>query len=76
MGTMATMGVSGDEKMTWDANNESQVIRARTKFQELLAKGYKAFTSKDIAGQRKGEEIKEFDKGAERLIMVPPLAGG
>lgn len=73
---MAIMGRKGDEKMTWDAKNDIQVNRAREKFAEYKKKGYRIYVSKDIAGQRKGEEMLEFDPQAERIIVVPPMQGG
>ena len=76
LGEMRIMGTVGDEKLTWDHADDIQIQTAKKKFQELLSKGYKAFISKDIAGQKKGEQITEFDPTAERLIMVPAMAGG
>jgi hypothetical protein len=76
MGVMRIMGLSGDDKLTWDHNDDLQTKKARTRFAELLEKGFRAYISKDIAGSLKGERITEFDPTAERLIMVPPMAGG
>lgn len=73
---MRVMGLSGDEKITWDHGDDIQIKKARDKFAALLKQGYKAFVSKDIAGSKKGEEVKEFDATAERLILVPPMQGG
>lgn len=77
LGFMKIMGPQGDEKMTWDQNDDVQVKKARDKFNEMLKDGkYRAYVSKDIAGQRKGEEVFEFPRTAERLIMVPDFVGG
>lgn len=70
------MGVKGDEKLTWDSEDDLQIKKAQTRFKELIGKGYKMFVSKDIAGSKRGEQISEFDPNAERIIAVPPMAGG
>lgn len=73
---MRIMGASGDDKITWNHEDDLETKTAANKFKELIGKGYKAFISKNVAGTRKGEQITEFDPTAERLIMVPPIAGG
>jgi hypothetical protein len=73
-GTMAVMGVFGDQKIGWDSDVPNEVEAARKTFNELTKKGYFAFA---IRGEnKKGEQIKEFDPQAERLIMAPPVRGG
>lgn len=74
MGTMKVMGPMGDQKIAWDADDSSQVTRARTRFAELIAKGHKAFLM-DSTG-KKGKPLDEFDPSAGAILMVPQLVGG
>jgi len=74
MGTMAIMGKEGDVKVTWDPDNTKEVEAAKKTFSENIAKGFKAFRMYD--GEKKGTELKEFDKYAEKVLFVVPLAGG
>jgi hypothetical protein len=73
-GEMAVMDRSGDLKVMWDSDKEDEVDAARSQFDALLKKGYAAFKVDKKGGQ--GEQIKKFDPTAEKLIMVPALAGG
>ena len=72
---MAVMGEPGDTKHIWDKRKEEEVEAARTLFKALTKKGYRAFhvTGKD---GEKGEQMNEFDPNAERVILVPQMAGG
>ena len=69
------LGESGDTKIIWDKRKEDEVDAAKATFKALTKKGYRAFhvTGKD---GEKGEEMKEFDATAERLILVPQMSGG
>lgn len=65
---------NGDDRITWDKENGNQAKEAKVKFNELLGKGYMAF-SVDNEGQ-KNRRIKEFDVDAEEIIMVPKTVKG
>jgi hypothetical protein len=65
----------GDFRSEWDHKNSDQTEAARKQFIDLKAKGYKAFRI-DPKSSEKGEVLKEFDPKAEKIIMVPPFAGG
>jgi len=71
MGELSVMGREGDRKLTWAEENETEVEAARTTFEKLVGKGYAAFR---VNGQT--DRVREFDSKAERLILVPPMAGG
>ena len=73
MGQMRVMGLSGDDKYIWDADDPASVKEAQTKFDNFKKKGYKIW---GIKGQGKGEPMEHFDKFAEKMIVVPPMAGG
>ena len=71
---IAVLDSTGDTKRVWDKNNEDEVEDARASFDRLKKKGYVAFhVGKD---GEKTEQMRTFDASAERVIMVPPLAGG
>jgi hypothetical protein len=64
----------GDVKYEWDPNNSVEVDQARQHFNTMLAQRYAAFSM-----TRKGEKderIHAFDPEAERILFVPPIAGG
>lgn len=68
------MGKEGDTKVIWSAENEDEVAQAKKTFTDLLKKGFLAFSVKKDGD--KGEQVKEFDPAAEKLILVPRMAGG
>ena len=49
----------GDERLVWDKENGKEAKEAKAKFEELLKKGYTAF-SVDFKG-KKNRKIEEFD---------------
>lgn len=65
---------AGDERLVWDSNNGKEAKEAKSKFVELLGKGYSAY-SVDIEG-KKNRRIDEFDVEAEEILMIPPTAKG
>ncbi len=71
---MAVMGPGGDTKIIWDADNDDEVKNARTSFDALQKKGFSAF--KVNRKGDKSEQIRTFDPEAEKIILVPQMAGG
>ncbi len=71
----AIMGEIGDTKHIWDRNKASEVEAARTLFDALTRKGYRAFRCVGKDGAQ-GEQMREFDPEAERMILVPQMQGG
>ena len=69
------MGRQGDTKLIWAPDNADEVANAKRTFDDLRKKGFLAFAVKGEKGA-KGEQIREFDKDAARIIMAPPMAGG
>lgn len=65
---------AGDTNLMWDANNPDEVSAMKATFDKLKKKGYLAFSVR--AKGEKGEQIKEFDPKAAKLIMAPPMQGG
>lgn len=74
IGEMRVLGAEGDTKHIWDSENEDQVKAAKKLYDELTGKNYVAFQV-DKKGE-KGEKMKEFDKYAEKMILVPMIKGG
>lgn len=65
---------TGHTRITWDSDKRDEIENARRTFDELTKKGYKAFRVKKDGGE--GEAMKAFDADAEKMILVPPIAGG
>lgn len=64
----------GDERIVWDKEDGYKGMAAKKKFEELLGKGYKAY-SVDANG-KKNRRIKEFDVDAEEILLVPKTVKG
>lgn len=75
IGEMATMDRTGDTKVIWDSKNADEVENAQKQFDTLVkVKKFAAFAvNKDGT---KSEQIRAFDATLEKIIFVPPLAGG
>jgi hypothetical protein len=65
----------GDTKVMWNKGNSDEIEAARATYDSLIAKGFSAF-SMDADGARAGTRLREFDPSAERIVMVPRMAGG
>lgn len=74
-GLMHTLDRSGDTRVMWDRGNPDEVTTARRTFTDLTRKGYLAYRAEGKQGER-GEQIREFDPAAERIILVKPNVGG
>ncbi len=72
---MAVLDRTGDTKIIWSKDSPDEVANAKRTFDDLRKKGYAAFTVKGKDGE-KGEQIREFDAQAERMILVPQMVGG
>lgn len=71
---MEIMDHTGDTKKTWDPTKPVEVEDARRSFEELRKKGYAAYKVNEDGTS--GEQIREFDPQAGRVILRPPMAGG
>lgn len=72
---MAVMGAAGDTKYHWDASKPAEVEAARRQFEFFMNdKKYAAFRMSRDGAQ--GEQIREFDPNAGRIIFAPPMQGG
>lgn len=75
VGCLSTLDRTGDTRVMWDSRNKAEVKAAKDQFETLLASGYMAYKAEGKEGL-KGEQIREFDKKAERIILVKPPVGG
>jgi hypothetical protein len=67
---------SGDLRKIWNAANADEVEDARRSFEHLVkGKKYLAFRV-NPEDNSKGDQIREFDPDAGKMILVPPVAGG
>jgi len=71
---MAVMDSTGDSKQIWNINNPDEVEAARSAFNSLREKGYRAFHVK--ADGEAGTRMDTFEPTAGKLIMIPQLKGG
>jgi len=69
------MDRSGDVKKIWDPAKAVEVDDARRSFEDLTKKGYKAFHCSNEKGDQ-GDQMKEFDPKAGRVIFISPMVGG
>jgi hypothetical protein len=74
MGKLQIMGKEGDVKVEWNPDNKTEVEIAEKQFNDLKKKGFSAFRMYD--GGKKGRALDSFDKFAEKILFVPPMAGG
>lgn len=72
--TMSILDPTGHSEIKWDAENEDEVEVAKEHFKKLKKKNYLSFKA-DKKGEQ-GEQITEFNKKHEHIIMVPQLRGG
>jgi len=71
---MKILNANGDDRIVWDRDNGFEAMEAKKKFEDLLRKGYKAYSVGPDG--KKGRRIKEFDVDAEDIIMVPKTSKG
>lgn len=65
----------GHDEIIWDRHYKDQIEEARTKFYELVNKGYKPFLRKKD-GTLFTRQMTAFDPNAEEIIMVSPTVPG
>jgi len=73
---IAVMSGAGDLRKVWNAANADEVEDARRSFNHLVKdKKYLAFRV-NPENNNKGEQMREFDPDAGKMILIPPVAGG
>jgi hypothetical protein len=72
---MSELNESGDTRVIWDSENEDEVAAARATFDKLTKNGKFAAFQVKTKGE-KGERMRDFDPEAEKIILVPQIAGG
>lgn len=71
---MSVMNKTGDVKVEWDPAITGEVDIAREVFNAHKKKGHAMFRMTKSGGR--GERIEEFDRYAEKIVVVPPVQGG
>ena len=71
-GTLRILGPSGDVALTWEDVTDDKFTEAKTKFGELMEKGFSAF---EMGKDKKGKQVKSFNPDAD-TVLVPRLVGG
>jgi hypothetical protein len=74
-GALIVPDATGHAKYEWDKEDPADVEEMRKIFNQKKALGFSAYRIDPKTGD-KGSIIKEFDPTAERVILVPPMAGG
>lgn len=74
MGTVKSLSRKGDVEIKWNIDKEDEVKTAKELFDKKLKERWSAFEDKGKG--TKGTKVTEFNKWAERIILVPPLSGG
>lgn len=70
---MKITGTEGDTRISWSPNRADEVENARRTFDNLMAKGYKAF---EMGEDGRGDPLDEFNPEISDMILVPPMVGG
>jgi hypothetical protein len=65
---------SGDTKLIWNIENDTEVGVAEAAFKKLTKKGFTAFSVKKNGDP--GSKITEFDPSLEKMILIPQMQGG
>jgi hypothetical protein len=62
-GMLAILDTTGDSRIIWDPGNDDEVAAAKNQFDELIKKGFRAFSV-----NRKGDKDKQ--------VRTPAIVGG
>jgi len=74
MGEMRIMDRAGDSVLAWNPEELEEVREAEARFNELVVRG--RHTAFDIVEGGKAKQLKVFNPDAEKIVMVPRVAGG
>ena len=75
MGQLVMMGSGGHKTLEWDVTKPETVAAAREKVDQFI-RIEKGTVYRMLPDGTQGERITSFDEKAERLILVPQMAGG
>jgi hypothetical protein len=77
MGEMKVMGREGDTKIIWDSDNDAECDNAEAQFDRLVnEEGFLAFEVTKTGRKDKNKQVRKFDPGMGKLILIPPAQGG
>lgn len=66
---------AGDEPLTYDPAQESEVQAAKDRVGVYLGAGYALFAV-DSSDRTGGRRLRAFDPAVKEAVLVPPLVGG
>ncbi len=73
-GLLHILDPTGDQQVTWNRNDPTQVDIAMAAYNDAIRRGYMGY--KVTADGRRGEVLRQFDRAAERIILAPAMQGG
>jgi hypothetical protein len=73
--TLSILDRTGDTRIEWNPRNDDEVKVAEEAFNKAV-KTLKMLAYRVKAGGGAGEQIKTFDRWAERIICKPQTVGG
>ena len=74
-GMLCVLGQEGDTKITWSKKNKDEVANAKRTFNNFVnKKKFAAFSVSKLG--RKSKKITKFDPNIQKIIFIPPMAGG
>ena len=73
MGRLTLMSNRGDTGETWEVGDDGSVLKAETRFNELVKKGALAF---EVTKPGEAEQIDKFNPEAQEILLIPAIRGG
>ena len=73
MNELKILDPEGHTRTTWDTDEPAEVEEARTLFERLMGRGYRAFR---VGTGEEGGVVKSFDPRTKETLLVPPIYGG
>ena len=74
IGELRIMGRQGDARLLWNSDIPEEVIKVKAQFEEAMKRKCLAFEGTPDGSP--GKRITEFNPLAERIVIIPQLAGG
>lgn len=76
MGMMRILDSTGDTIVAWDVEDEAAIRQAEELFDQLMRERKIPFARSAGLAAGQSEQIRAFDRNAEEIIWVRPIAGG
>jgi hypothetical protein len=72
--TLKVADHTGDTPTLWKTGDDISTAEANRVFDEMISKGYLAYTQPDDGTD--GDVIRSFDPDADTIVMMPQTIGG